>query len=346
MATRPSSLPRWAETAGGTPSSNIADPTSAKKDAGWADSEKPPAGFLNWLQNTVYRWIKYLDESADSGVFGFGTDGALVFDGISNVAGLTPVGNAYTMDRHLFPTNMTVATGVTVNTSGFGIWGTGTLTLAGTAKIDNSGSDASGHTGGAIPISGIWHGGAGANGGAASTIGGSTTLSNSLGGSGGVGGTSDDAHTGGTVTNTAAGAEKGAIRLAQSFTSGFLFGSMGCTVPTAGSGGSGGGGGGGGSQGGGGGAGGGLILVMFRTLNFSSSCTVWAKGGAGAAGDAGGGFYAGSGGGGGGGVVLLGYRDTLGTAPNTRVSVAGGAGGGGSGAGAAGNSGLALILAL
>lgn len=339
---RPDKLPQFAT--GG--SAKIAEPTTDKKAAGFTNREKPPAGILNWLFLKIYSWLSYLDETSSIDVFGFGTDGALVFDGIANVAGLTPVGGNYTLSRHLFPTNMTVATGVTIFTSGFGIWGSGTLTLSGTAKLDVSGADGSSHTGGAIAASGIWYAGAGANGGAAATNGGNSTLSNSLGGSGGVGGTSDDAHTGGTVTNTAAAAEKGAIRWPGSFTSGFLFGSTGCTVPTAGSGGSGGAGGGGGSQGGGGGAGGGLLLVMFRFVNFSASCNVWAKGGNGAAGDSGGGFSAGGGGGGGGGVVLLGYRSSLGTSPVSRVSVAGGTGGTGHATGATGNSGLALVQTI
>jgi len=339
VAPRPTTDPTWA-TGGSAVKIN---PTTAKRQAGWTNSEKPPAGFWNYTQNSVGEWIQYLDESAATGVFGFGNDGALVFDGVATVLGIAPSGGNYTLNRHIFPTDMTISTGVTVFTGGFGVWGSGTLTLAGTAKLDVSGADASGTTGGAIPGSGIWYGGAGANGGAASTNGGNSTLSNSLGGSGGVGGTSDDAHTGGTVTNTAAGAEKGAIRQPQSFTAGFLFGSTGCTVPTAGSGGSGGGGGGGGTQGGGGGAGGGLMLVMFRIVNLSASCNVWAKGGAGAAGQTGGGFTAGGGGGGGGGVVLFGYRASTGTAINTRVSVAGGAAPSGTRPGAAGSSGLALI---
>lgn len=340
---RPSGLPRWASGA----SAKVVEPTSDKKDLGFKNGEKPAAGGLNWLLKRINDWISYLDDTTYVDVFGFGTDGALVFDGVSVVAGITPAGGNYTLARHIFPTNMTVATGVVIFTSGFGIWGTGTLTLSGTAKLDNSGIDGASHTGGAIPASGIWYGGAGGNGGAAATNGANTTLTNSLGGSGGVGGASDDAHTGGTVTNTAAAAEKGNIRVPSSFINGMLFGSTGCTVPTAGSGGSGGAGGGGGSQGGGGGAGGGLILIMFRNVVFSASCSVWAKGGNGAAGDVGGGFAAGGGGGGGGGVVLIGYRDSTGAAtPSSRVSVAGGTGGTGHATGATGATGLSLVKAF
>jgi hypothetical protein len=59
---KPSTLPRWAETSGGTPSSNIDEPSSGRKDIGWLDDERPPAWWLNWWKNTVYQWIKYLDQ--------------------------------------------------------------------------------------------------------------------------------------------------------------------------------------------------------------------------------------------------------------------------------------------
>jgi len=344
MATRPTLLPRWAETAGGTPDSNIAEPTSALKDAGWQDETMPPSGVFNWLLWLSYKWLAYLDSNSGAAVFGFGTDGALNFDGVSTVAGLVPSGSVYTMNRHLFPTDMTVANGVTVVAYGFGIWGTGTLTLTGTAKIDASGGDASSRIGAAAGTSGIWAGGAGSNGGTAATNGSNATLSNMLGGAGGVGGTSDDAHTGGTVSGeTAPAAASGNIRQPESFRTGMLFGAAGALAPAGGGGGSGGGGGGGGTQGGGGGAGGSVLPILFRTINLSASCSVQAKGGAGANGQTGGGFAAGGGGGGGGGAVLLGYRASTGTAPAGRVSVAGGAGGTGNATGATGSSGLALI---
>lgn len=57
---KPGSLPRWSETAGGTPS-NIVEPASGKKDVGWLDNERPPAKWWNWWKNLVYLWIKYLD---------------------------------------------------------------------------------------------------------------------------------------------------------------------------------------------------------------------------------------------------------------------------------------------
>ena len=77
MATRPTSDPTWA-TGGSAVKIN---PTTAKREIGWTNGEKPPAGFWNYTQNSVGDWIEYLDESAASGAFGFGNDGALVFEG-------------------------------------------------------------------------------------------------------------------------------------------------------------------------------------------------------------------------------------------------------------------------
>lgn len=52
----PSDLPEWAS--GG--SAVVINPTTAKKAAGWVNSEKPPAGFLNWLAYTTYLWLVQL----------------------------------------------------------------------------------------------------------------------------------------------------------------------------------------------------------------------------------------------------------------------------------------------
>ena len=67
MATKPSSLPRWAETAGGTPSAAITEPSSGQKDTGWAVAQKPPAQFFNWLLHLIYKWIEYLNDGDLSG---------------------------------------------------------------------------------------------------------------------------------------------------------------------------------------------------------------------------------------------------------------------------------------
>lgn len=68
MATKPTTLPRWAETAAGVKNtSEIVEPSSGKKDIGWEDGELPPHETFNWWQNNVYDWVEYLDDGDLSG---------------------------------------------------------------------------------------------------------------------------------------------------------------------------------------------------------------------------------------------------------------------------------------
>lgn len=53
---------RWAEEADGTPSAELTEPNSGKKDIGWEDGELPPHDYFNWLGNAPHQWFKYLDE--------------------------------------------------------------------------------------------------------------------------------------------------------------------------------------------------------------------------------------------------------------------------------------------
>ena len=55
---KPNAYPEWAA------SGLRVEPNAAKKAAGWADGEKPPARIENWKDFTVYEWIKYLNEQA------------------------------------------------------------------------------------------------------------------------------------------------------------------------------------------------------------------------------------------------------------------------------------------
>lgn len=54
MATRPNDVPRWASDSGRV------EPPEGKKDIGWEDGEKPPAGFFNWLGGLVGDWLAWL----------------------------------------------------------------------------------------------------------------------------------------------------------------------------------------------------------------------------------------------------------------------------------------------
>lgn len=58
---------RWAETAGGTPAAGMTEPTSGKKDTGWAVGELPPRETFNWWEHEAYLWFKYLSDGALTG---------------------------------------------------------------------------------------------------------------------------------------------------------------------------------------------------------------------------------------------------------------------------------------
>jgi hypothetical protein len=66
---KPTDLPRWAETAGGTPAANIIEPSSGKKDLGFSTiaespggkGDVPTSGGLNWFMRLAYKWCEWLD---------------------------------------------------------------------------------------------------------------------------------------------------------------------------------------------------------------------------------------------------------------------------------------------
>lgn len=66
MATKPTTLPRWASLVPPSP-----DPGSAKQDVGWKTGERPPARYKNWLQYWNYKWIEYLNDGALQGAHTF-----------------------------------------------------------------------------------------------------------------------------------------------------------------------------------------------------------------------------------------------------------------------------------
>ncbi len=58
--TKPTELPRWADT-GSAPASNIVDPPSGNKDTGWLTNDVPPSSWFNWFMQNVYKWMQWLD---------------------------------------------------------------------------------------------------------------------------------------------------------------------------------------------------------------------------------------------------------------------------------------------
>lgn len=59
---KPAELPRWAQTALGVLAGNISDPVSGQKDTGFVLNQTPTSGNVNWFWNTVYQWIKWVDD--------------------------------------------------------------------------------------------------------------------------------------------------------------------------------------------------------------------------------------------------------------------------------------------
>ena len=70
MAAKPTTLPRWAT----NPGADVVEPTSAKKDDGFVSDEEPPAQYFNWLFETIYDWVNYLNDGALSGNHTFAND--------------------------------------------------------------------------------------------------------------------------------------------------------------------------------------------------------------------------------------------------------------------------------
>jgi hypothetical protein len=69
MSTKPTTLPRWANSGG-----DIVEPASGKKDIGWVDGEEPAAQHANWLLNELYNWAEYLDDGSLQGSLALASD--------------------------------------------------------------------------------------------------------------------------------------------------------------------------------------------------------------------------------------------------------------------------------
>jgi hypothetical protein len=250
--------------------------------------------------------------------------------------GTTRSGATYTLTRDVYFTNLTVNTGVTIETNGYRIFCRGTLSGAGV--VSHNGNPGSSVIGGNPATDGSVKGGwgvgglsgQGANNGAAST----TTPGLGHGGAGGAGGagTGFTAGAGTTPVTPDGGIRRTVAELSHPFTWRFSTSAM---APIGGGGAGGGGGGSSAAGGGSGGGGGGVVVVAARVL--SGTISFEAKGGDGGAANAAG--NGGGGGGGGGGAIHLLYADKSGWTGTTNVS--GGAGGAKVGTGTAGTAGSA-----
>ena len=294
-----------------------------------------------YYNGSVYSWVQESNSGTAgiNSVYGNGSDGALTFG-----PGVT------TLTKNIQGTIVTVPVGATVNTAGFAIMATISLTIAGVVQnLGGAGLVAgTGGTGGAAAnvanlqnVATFAGGGTGGAGGLAGVGTAATALADAIcpsnetapatGGAGGAGGgNAGGAATVPTVSAFATITDPKAAAIGVASTGLGRFPLMG-----------GGGGGGGGSsanttQGGGGGGGGGVVPLVAPVLNITGTVSV--QGGVG--GPAGAGAGNGGGGGGGGGGLVWEAAQTINDKTATYV-LAGGVGGAANNAGVAGTNGAA-----
>lgn len=280
---------------------------------------------------------------------GSGSDGNITFDGTNIYAfAATTTSSVYKLNRSIFANNLTINSGITVDTNGYQIFAAGTVSGAGKFRMDGSVGAAgtvSGGGAGAVATGGFFQTMAGSTGGAAGNNGaaGQTSLV-AIGSNGSVGGAGGGS---GGLAGTAgvASSSRAWGNLAADVLTGTSATSTGVAVVTPSAGASGGGGGVLSDSGGGGGGGssGGIVEILGGTI--SGTWTVEAIGGTGGAGASNGSAGRGGGGGGAGGnggVCAVFYITNSWSGSCTLSGGSGGAGGtGGSGGGngSNGNSG-------
>ena len=269
------------------------------------------------------------------GVFGDGSSGAVVMDGVNTFPGFaTLVGSLYTLTTDVFATSLTINAGVTLNTADFRVFCTGTVTNNGTMTMGPAGNAAGAAGGTAWTTHGFFEAPiAGATG---TTIAGTQTAQSDWGaiGTGASG-------AGGSGTSGAGGGQNSPIfgtngfpavqRMPNPYINNMTWGSHGAFQPAGGSGGSSGAGD-GVNSGGGGGAGGGIMAIFaYALVNTGTISVAGGNGGTPPAGNCGGG-------GGGAGGVFVAY--TLAAWTNTgTITAAGGSPGAGVGTGTTGVAG-------
>jgi hypothetical protein len=95
---KPSTLPRWAMTAGGAEAANVVAPTSGEQDAGWGTGGAiPSSGKTNWLLRWITQWLSWLN-----GVFETGNAG-LEITAPTGVPGVKAAGSTARAALNLVP---------------------------------------------------------------------------------------------------------------------------------------------------------------------------------------------------------------------------------------------------
>jgi hypothetical protein len=117
MAAKPDiTLARWAETAGGTPASNIGTVSSGQRDTGWALNALIVSTIFNTLMRQFYLWCKYLSDQIFSGDVTVTGGDLIIEDDIQAGQNIELVGELYHGDRELLVSAIN-ATG-TITTAG------------------------------------------------------------------------------------------------------------------------------------------------------------------------------------------------------------------------------------
>lgn len=122
--------------------------TAGKGSLAVDTASTPPTFWQNTTGGTV--WTQFPSTtiiSQASGDFGTGVDGTVTWDGVSVVLGITPSANTYVLPRDVYTHNATVNTGVKISENGFRYFDNGTLTLSGTANINDDGATGPNSTG-------------------------------------------------------------------------------------------------------------------------------------------------------------------------------------------------------
>ncbi len=216
-------------------------------------------------------------KTGDPGAPGVGID-ALFGNGSD---GTQTISTATTLTRDMYYSNLTLAPGAVLDTGGFRVFVSGTLTLQSGSRISRNGIDATAASPAAGLVAGTLGGSAaGANMGLCA----GASSFNSLGGAGGVGVSCP----GGPVMPPAASA--GGARAFDNALGALTGRTLDGTIVTGGA-----GGGGGSTSTGNAGSGGGVLVIAARSVVVTGSASITANGGA----------PAGDGGGGGGGVVVV-----------------------------------------
>lgn len=298
-----------------------------------------------------------------TGIFGDGSDGACVFDGINPVVGnVNPqlgsfysvpapydVYELYIMQRDLYCTTVVISNLVYVDMQGSRMFASSSITLNGNAvlgplsEVGFAGNSAfPGNGGGASSPNTIR--GSGAVGGAGNI--GAGSVGPPAGSPGPLGMTGNGGNGGAGAAAGGTGGASGAVFAANQGDLHTIYTCLTSRTPTntviatvMSPGGGGGGGDNGTKHGGGGGAGGGYLVAAAPRIVTNNTSTLIASGGDGGAGATGGG-PTGGGGGGHGGIACV----VIGGGAQPRLTVAGGAGGIGGAGGASGTAGHAGLV--